>query len=64
MKDINKEKVTIRLEIGQLETIYKALSISNWPGAQDLGCQISCFVKRKKDELMKSSLEKILGRRW
>lgn len=64
MEDIDKRKVTIRLEVRQLETIQLALSVSNWPGAQDLANQIRIYLKRVKDEEAVKGLERIFGKRW
>ncbi len=64
MEDIDKRKVTIRLEVRQLETIQLALSVSNWPGAQDLANQIRIYLKRVKDEEAVKGLERIFGKVW
>ena len=64
MDDIDKTKVTIRLEIRQLETICRALSVSNWPGAKELADQITRFLKSRKDEAVLNGLERIFGKRW
>lgn len=64
MQDVDKEKISIRLELGELRTICRALSLSDLPDARHLGVRIECFVKRETEKRMKSSLEKIFGKRW
>lgn len=64
LNDMDKTKVTIRLEIRQLDTICRALSVSNWPGAKELADQLARFLKRRKDEETLNGLERIFGKRW